>query len=46
MHYEVWGEITYAFANFNGETVEVWEWLLSDFIPHFTEHMNTYSCWD
>ena len=27
-------EITYAFPNFNGATVEVWEWI-SDFIPHF-----------
>ena len=23
IHYKVWGEITYPFLNFNGETVEV-----------------------
>ena len=28
---KVWGEITYPFPNFNGCTVEVWEW-----INHFT----------
>ena len=26
--------ITYPFPNFNGKTVEVWEWI-SNFIPHF-----------
>ena len=31
---KVWDEITYPFPNFNGATVEVWEWL-SIFIPHF-----------
>ena len=30
------GEITYPFPNFNGTTVEVWEWI-SNFIPYFTE---------
>ena len=30
---EVRDEITYAFPNFNGGTVEVWEWI-SNFIPH------------
>ena len=34
IHYKLWGEITYPFLNFNGETIEVWE-LLSNFIPHF-----------
>ena len=29
----VWNEITYPFSNFNGGTVEVWEWI-SNFIPH------------
>ena len=24
---KVWDEITYPFPNFNGATVEVWEWL-------------------
>ena len=28
-------EITYPFPNFNGATVEVWEWI-SNFITHFT----------
>ena len=32
------GEITYPFPNFNGTTVEVWEWI-SNFIPHFTGHV-------
>ena len=32
--YIMWGEITYPFPNFNGATVEVWEWI-SNFIPHF-----------
>ena len=31
---KVWGEITYPFPNFNGATVEVWEWI-SNLIPHF-----------
>ena len=33
IHYNVWDEITYPFPNFNGCTVEVWEWI-SNFIPH------------
>ena len=31
---KVLGEINYPFPNFNGCTVEVWEWI-SNFIPHF-----------
>ena len=31
---EMWDEITHQFPNFNGFTVEVWEWI-SNFIPHF-----------
>ena len=31
---KVWDEITYPFPNFNGATVEVWEWI-SNYIPHF-----------
>ena len=27
IHYKVWGEITYPFVNFNGRTIEVWEWI-------------------
>ena len=31
---EMWDKITYPFPNFNGATVEVWEWI-SNFISHF-----------
>ena len=31
---KVWDEITDLFRNFNGCTVEIWEWI-SSFIPHF-----------
>ena len=31
---KVWYETTYSFLNFNGCTIEVWEWI-SNFIPHF-----------
>ena len=34
-HYKVLDEITCPFPNFNGVTVEVWEWT-SNSIPHFT----------
>ena len=37
---KVWGEITFAFPNFNGCTVEVWEWIS----PYFTVHEITYAC--
>ena len=30
---KLWDEFTYLFPNFNGCTVEVWEWI-SNFIPH------------
>ena len=33
MYCKVWDEITYPFENFNGTTVEIWEWI-SSFIPH------------
>ena len=45
IHFKVWGEINYPFPNFNGATVEVWEWI-SNFIPHFTWHVITHPCWD
>ena len=45
IHYSVWDEITYAFPNFNGGIVEVWE-SKSNFIPHFTRHVITYPFWD
>ena len=35
------GGITYPFINFNAATDAVWKWI-SDFIPHFTGHLNTY----
>ena len=38
-------QITYPFPNFNGETVEVWEWTCN-FIPHFIMDLITYPCWD
>ena len=34
MSSKVWDKITYPFPNFNGATVEVWEWI-NNFIPHF-----------
>ena len=34
-------EITYPFPNFNGVTVEVWEWL-NNFIAYFTTRVVTY----
>ena len=34
MSSKVLDKITYPFPNFNGPTVEVWEWI-SNFIPHF-----------
>ena len=42
---KVWYEITYPFPNFNGYTVEVWEWI-SNFIPHFIMDVIIYPCWD
>ena len=43
IHYNVRNEINNPIPNFNGCTVEVWEWI-SNFIPHFT--VITYPCWD
>ena len=45
IHCKVWDEITYLFLNFNGATVEVYEWI-SNFIPHFIKYVITYPCWD
>ena len=42
---KIWDEITYPFLNFNGATVEVWEWI-SNFIPLITGRVITYPCWD
>ena len=44
-HYKMWDEITNPFPNFNGATVEVWEWI-SNFIPHITKYVITYPCWE
>ena len=45
IHCKMWDGITYPFPNFNGTTVEVWEWV-SNFIPHFNAHVITYPWWD
>ena len=37
-------EIIYPFPNFNGCTVEVWEWI-SNFIPKVIMGLITYPCW-
>ena len=34
MHIKVWDEIFHSYSNFNGSTIEVWEWS-RDVIPHF-----------
>ena len=36
---KVCDEVTYLFPNFNGCTVEVWEWR-SNFIPHFKMYVS------
>ena len=43
VHYKMWDEMTYPFPNFNGCTVEVWEWI-NNFISHFSVHVITYPC--
>ena len=45
IHQNVWDEITYPFPNFNGFTVEVWQWI-SNFIPRFMMDVITYLCLD
>ena len=45
MQSKVWDKITNPSPNFNGYTVEVWEWI-SDFIPHFMMDIIIYPCWD
>ena len=44
IHYNMWYQITYPLPNFNGVTVEVWEWI-SNFIPNLAMHVVTYPCW-
>ena len=45
MSSKVWDEITYPFHNFDGCTVELWEWM-RNFIPHIIMDVITYPCWD
>ena len=45
MSNKAWDEITYPFPNFNGCTVDGWEWI-SNFIPHLIMDVVTYPCWD
>ena len=42
---KLWDEITYPLPNFDGCTLEVWEWV-SNFIPHIIMDVITYPCWD
>ena len=42
---EMWEEITLAFPNLNGATIEVWE-RLSYFIPHYIMDVVIYPCWE
>ena len=42
---KVWDEATYTFPNFNGCTVNVWEWI-SNFILRFMMDLIIYPCWD
>ena len=42
---KVWNEITFLLPNFNGSTVEVWEWK-SNLISHFRIDVFTYPCGD
>ena len=41
----MWNGINYPLPNFNGATVEVWEWM-TNFIPHFIMDVINYPCWD
>ena len=38
---EVWDEITFPFRNFNGATIEIWEWI-SNFTPSHIMDITTY----
>ena len=40
-----WDEITYPFLNFNGATVEVWEWMIY-FLVHIIVDVITSLCED
>ena len=43
INYNWWEEISYQSPNFNGATVEVWEWI-SGFTPHFIKYVITFPC--
>ena len=45
IHHDVWDETTYPFPNFNGSTVEPWEWI-SNIIPHLKGRVIEYPCRD
>ena len=45
MSSKVWDKINYPFLNFNGCTVEVWEWV-NNFIPHLIMDVIIYPCQD
>ena len=42
---KVWDGITYPFPNFNGCTVQVWEWI-DNLSQRFMMDLITYPCWD
>ena len=42
---KMWDGVIYPFLNFNGCTVEVYEWI-SNFIPHFIMDVITYAWCD
>ena len=44
-HYEVWDEITYPFLNYNGCTIDVWEWI-NKFVQHSILDVIIHSCWN
>ena len=44
MRFQGWDEITYPIPNFNGCTIEVWEWIII-FIPHLNIHVISFPCW-
>ena len=43
MHYIVFDEIIYPFPNFNGATVEIWEWK-NNLIAHFAGGVIAFQC--
>ena len=35
IRYKVWDEIIFPFPNYNGLTIDAWEWM-GNFVTHFT----------